>query len=83
MAAVDHQGRPTAEDLRRVTFPEAFRGYHPGQVDDVLERAAGDLEAGRGLEWLPAAGELRRCFRGYRAAEVNGVLDRLRGAPTT
>lgn len=82
MAAVDDQARPTAEDLRRVTFPEAFRGYHPGQVDDLLERAAVDLQAGRPLDWLPAAGALRRCFRGYRPAEVDRVLERIR-TPTT
>src|SRR5215207_5937808 len=70
----------TAEDLRRATFAEAFRGYHPGHVDQVIERAAEDLSAGRPLDWLPAPGGIRRCFCGYRRADVERLLERLRSA---
>jgi len=68
----------TPEELRRVTFAEAFRGYHPGRVDELIERAADDLATGRPLDWLPAPGHVRRCFRGYRRADVDHLLERLR-----
>lgn len=34
-----------AEDLRRVRFPLAFRGYRMGEVDALLARLARELEA--------------------------------------
>jgi DivIVA domain-containing protein len=71
---------PTPEELSRATFAEAFRGYHPGRVDQLIERAAADLAAGRPLDWLPAPGRVRRCFRGYRRADVDLLLGRLRSS---
>jgi DivIVA domain-containing protein len=70
----------TPDDLRRAVFREAFRGYHPGRVDGLLERAASDLEAGRPLDWLAGAGKLRRCFRGYQRTEVDRLVERLRSS---
>ena len=66
------------EDLRQATFAEAFRGYHPGRVDELIDRAADDLSAGRPLDWLPAPGGIRRCFRGYRRADVDRLVEQLR-----
>jgi DivIVA domain-containing protein len=43
-------GRPLeADDLRRVRFSLAFRGYRMSEVDALLDRLAGELE-GRGEE---------------------------------
>lgn len=38
----------TGADLREVPFRRVVRGYRPGDVDWVLERAAGELDALRG-----------------------------------
>lgn len=42
------EDRPlTAEDLRRVRFPLALRGYRMEDVDALLDRLACEQEAGR------------------------------------
>jgi DivIVA domain-containing protein len=35
-----------AEDLRRVRFPLAFRGYRMAEVDALLDRLAAQLDGG-------------------------------------
>jgi DivIVA domain-containing protein len=41
----------TADDLRRIRFPLAFRGYRMAEVDALLERLAEEREAAdRGTE---------------------------------
>ena len=35
----------TADDLRRIRFPLAFRGYRMAEVDALLERLAEEREA--------------------------------------
>ncbi len=42
---VPAEGPVTAEDLRRIRFPLAFRGYRMGEVDALLERLAEEREA--------------------------------------
>ncbi len=42
---VPADGPVTAEDLRRIRFPLAFRGYRMGEVDALLERLAEEREA--------------------------------------
>ena len=42
---VQADGPLTAEDLRRVRFTTAFRGYRMAEVDALLDRLAGELEA--------------------------------------
>lgn len=37
-----------ADDLRRVRFTTAFRGYRMSEVDALLERLAGQLQSGGG-----------------------------------
>ncbi len=46
------EGEVTPEALREVTLPVVVRGYRMADVDEVLERAAAELEAARA-----AAGE--------------------------
>jgi DivIVA domain-containing protein len=48
-ALVPAHGPVTADDLRRIRFPLAFRGYRMAEVDALLQRLAEekeDLEAG-------------------------------------
>jgi DivIVA domain-containing protein len=42
---VPQDGPVTAEDLRRIRFPLAFRGYRMAEVDALLERLAEEREA--------------------------------------
>ncbi len=44
-ATVPADGPVTADDLRRVRFPLAFRGYRMAEVDALLERLAEEREA--------------------------------------
>ena len=43
-AAVPRDGELGADDLRRVRFSLAFRGYRMSEVDALLSRLAGQLE---------------------------------------
>jgi DivIVA domain-containing protein len=45
---VPRDGPVTAEDLRRIRFPLAFRGYRMAEVDALLERLAEEREAADG-----------------------------------
>ena len=45
-ADVPAAGPLGAEDLRRVRFSIALRGYRMSEVDALLDRLAGELEAG-------------------------------------
>ena len=48
-ALVPAHGPVTADDLRRIRFPLAFRGYRMAEVDALLQRLAEekeDLDAG-------------------------------------
>jgi DivIVA domain-containing protein len=42
---VPADGPVTADDLRRIRFPMAFRGYRMAEVDALLERLAEEREA--------------------------------------
>jgi DivIVA domain-containing protein len=44
-ALVPAEGRLSADDLRRVRFSLAFRGYRMSEVDALLERLAREREA--------------------------------------
>lgn len=44
-ARVPAEGPLTAADLRQVRFTSAFRGYRAAEVDALLDRLAGELEA--------------------------------------
>ena len=45
-ALVPAEGRLGADDLRRVRFSLAFRGYRMSEVDALLDRLAREREAG-------------------------------------
>jgi len=47
-ARVQAEGPLTADDLRKVRFTTALRGYRMSEVDSLLERLAIELEAARG-----------------------------------
>ncbi len=47
-ALVPPRGSVSAEDLRRVRFSLAFRGYRMSEVDALLDRLAGQLDPHRG-----------------------------------
>lgn len=46
-ARVQAEGPLSGEDLRRVRFTTAFRGYRMSEVDTLLARLAAELEAAR------------------------------------
>jgi DivIVA domain-containing protein len=46
-ARVQAEGPLTAEDIRRVRFSTAFRGYRMSEVDTLLARLADELEIAR------------------------------------
>ena len=56
-AEVPAEGPLSADDLRRVRFSLAFRGYRMSEVDALLERLASEREG-------PADGEGPRTRRG-------------------
>ncbi len=43
-SGISDQGPVGAEDLRRVRFPLAFRGYRMADVDHLLDRLAAERE---------------------------------------
>jgi DivIVA domain-containing protein len=53
-AEVPAEGPLGAEDLRRVRFSLAFRGYRMSEVDALLDRLAREREAQRGADPPPA-----------------------------
>jgi DivIVA domain-containing protein len=53
--AVPAEGDLDGQDLRRVRFPLALRGYRMAEVDALLSRLAAQLEADRA--WQPAVDE--------------------------
>jgi DivIVA domain-containing protein len=55
-ATVPRDGMLEADDLRRVRFSLAFRGYRMSEVDALLERLARELEAAE-LRDAPEDGE--------------------------
>lgn len=46
-ATVPAEGPLTGDDLRRVRFTTAFRGYRMAEVDTLLARLADELDAAR------------------------------------
>jgi DivIVA domain-containing protein len=72
-------------EVRRLVFPQS-RGYDTAAVDELLDRIAAELDAGRPVAHLiedatlpRQSAQLRRGFRGgYAYASVDGVLSQLR-----
>ena len=55
-SSVPATGPLGAEDLRRVRFSLAFRGYRMSEVDNLLDRLASELEPSAGPGAGPTAG---------------------------
>ena len=51
-ARVQAEGPLTGDDLRRLRFTTALRGYRMSEVDALLERLADELDAARSQEAL-------------------------------
>lgn len=51
---VPREGPITADDLRRIRFPLAFRGYRMAEVDALLDRLAEERERGEAKRSRPA-----------------------------
>jgi DivIVA domain-containing protein len=71
------------EDVRKVEFREKMRGYHPEDVDQLLERIADEVDAGRSPEGLLSDVSFREKMRGYHPSDVDNFLDRLRAEVAT
>ncbi|MDV3296824.1 MAG: DivIVA domain-containing protein [Brachybacterium paraconglomeratum] len=54
-ARVQAEGPLTGDDLRRVRFTTAFRGYRMSEVDTLLARLADELDAARPAPPAPDA----------------------------
>ena len=66
--------RVTGEEVRRIQFGVAHPGYHPGDVDRLLETIAVALDAGQQPEAMVRGINLRMRWRGYRREEVDRLL---------
>ena len=67
-ALVPADGPLRADDLRRVRFSLAFRGYRMSEVDALLDRLARQLDASRPEPPAPEADRGRRHARGPRGS---------------
>jgi DivIVA domain-containing protein len=67
----------TGDDVRRLQFNEASRGYHPADVDALLETVARAIDDGDSIEPLLRGAAFRRAMHGYRQDDVDRVLVRL------
>jgi DivIVA domain-containing protein len=68
---VPAEGPVTADDLRRIRFPVAFRGYRMAEVDALLERLAEEREEAALHPPRPASQK----HRGRDAADVGDGSD--------
>jgi DivIVA domain-containing protein len=69
---VPSDGPVTADDLRRIRFPLAFRGYRMAEVDALLERLAEEREE-----------EARRSAAAPSSADTPPAPDRMGDAEAT
>jgi DivIVA domain-containing protein len=67
------------DEIRNVKF-QAEGGYDKPQVDDLLDRIAAELDAGRPAEPLIANARFRLSNRGYDKGAVDWFLEQLRTA---
>jgi DivIVA domain-containing protein len=68
------------DEARNVKFPRtlASAGYDASEVNDLLDRIAAELDAGRPAGPLIANAALRTRFRGYDTGAVDWFLEQLR-----
>jgi DivIVA domain-containing protein len=65
------------DEVRNITFGRGFGGYDAAQVNDLLDRIAAELAAGRPAAPLIAAAAFQ-ARRGYDAKAVDWFLEQLR-----
>ena len=65
------------DDVRNMRFVRRLRAYDPHQVDQLLDRVAEELDAGRAV--LPLIGPvgLKLVMRGYDRSAVDAFLDQI------
>ena len=69
---------PTADDVRAAEFSLARRdGYHPEDVDALLEQVVAALEGAQPVGDLVAGARLRTGRVGYERTGVDALLERL------
>lgn len=68
----------TGDELRNIEFREAFRGYHPRQVDRFLDGIAAAFDQGQPIADLLRSAQFDRALRGYRPEDVDQLVERLR-----
>jgi DivIVA domain-containing protein len=69
----------TGDDIRRVEFREAFRGYSIAVVDRRLDEIASAIDRGERIRALDLTTEqIPRQWRGYRSEDVDALFDQLR-----
>lgn len=69
----------TGDDVRAAKFREKFRGYHPEDVDALLNEIAGDLDAGRAPDTHKIrSAKFRATWRGYNPGDVDRFLEGVR-----
>lgn len=56
---IQADGPLTSDDLRRVRFSTAFRGYRMSEVDALLDRLVAEMEAGSGTTRRPSTDDGR------------------------
>jgi DivIVA domain-containing protein len=65
-------------DVRNAQFRDKLRGYHPDDVDVLLEKVARELDEGRSPSALTRNVTFRSKLRGYHPADVDALLQRVR-----
>lgn len=67
----------TGDEVRKAGFRDKLRGYHPDDVDVLLEKVARELEAGRSPSPLLRNVAFRSKLRGYNPDDVDALIARL------
>jgi DivIVA domain-containing protein len=63
----------TGDEVRAATFRDKFRGYHPDEVDALLEKVARELDAGRSPSSLLHNVSFSPKLRGYHPQDVDAA----------
>lgn len=67
----------TSDEVRGAVFREKLRGYHPDDVDALMEKVARELDAGRSPLPLVCNVTFRQKLRGYHPDDVDALFARL------
>jgi DivIVA domain-containing protein len=70
----------TGDEVRGATFRDKLRGYHPEDVDALLDHVASVLDSGGSAAPLLRTAHFRSKLRGYHPEDVDALLAELRKA---